>query len=116
DAAEFNNNVVLNASWAASILCFHRALRTDRISWWLGLGVAAGLGLLSKYTIAFLFAPMLVYVLTDRQARRCFGRPGPYLAALVALGLFAPHVVWMARNDFITIRYGLERSADKPTL
>jgi hypothetical protein len=59
---------------------------------------------------------MLVYIVMDRESRCRVLQPGPYLAALIALGLFAPHVFWMARNDFITIHYGLERSADKSTL
>src|SRR5262249_29601735 len=32
-----------------------------------------------------------------------------------AVALFVPHCVWMARHDFITVRYGLERSGDRPT-
>src|SRR5690242_21292300 len=48
DASEFNNNVVLNACWAWTILCGQRALRTDRWGWWAGLGVAVGLGLRSE--------------------------------------------------------------------
>jgi len=112
DASEFSNNVVLNACWAVSILCLHRAIRTDRLRWWIGLGIAVGLGLLSKYALAFLLAPMVCDFLIDPTARRLLARPGPYLAVLVALALFAPHVVWMIHNDFVTIRYGLDRSAN----
>lgn len=112
DAAEFNNNVVLGTTWAVAILCFHRALRTDRFGWWVALGTAFGLGLLSKYTMAVLLGPMGLYVLADRPSRRLLGRPGPYLAAAVALGLFAPHLVWMARHDFVTVGYGLDSAAD----
>src|SRR5882724_5688521 len=54
DAAEFNNNVVLDTFWALAVLAFHRALRTDRLGWWAALGTAFGLGLLSKYTMAVL--------------------------------------------------------------
>jgi 4-amino-4-deoxy-L-arabinose transferase-like glycosyltransferase len=110
DTAEFSNNVVLNACWAAVVLCGHRALRTGRTAWWLGTGLAVGLGLLSKYSLVFLLAALFVFLLCQPQARRCWGRPGPYLAALVALALFAPHARWMAQNAFITIRYGMERS------
>jgi 4-amino-4-deoxy-L-arabinose transferase-like glycosyltransferase len=112
DASEFSNNVVLNASWAVSILCFHRALHADRISWWLGLGIAVGLGLLSKYAMAFLLVPMILYLIIDPRSRKLLARPGPYIAMVVALALFAPHAVWIVRNDFVTIRYGLDRSAN----
>ncbi len=115
EPAEFSNNVVLNACWALAILCLHRALATDRARWWAGLGLAAGLGLLSKYTLAFLLGPMVAYLLCDPHARRSLARPGPYLAAAVATALFAPHFLWMVRNDFRTVSYALERSADAPS-
>jgi hypothetical protein len=111
DAAEFSNNVVLDAFWAVAILCFHRALRTERIQWWIGLGLAFGLGLLSKYTMALLLAPMVGYVVYDGAWRGLVRRPGPYLAALIAGGLFAPHVTWMVQRDFITVRYSMMRTA-----
>lgn len=110
DAAEFSNNVVLNACWAAVVLCGHRALRSGRTGWWLGLGLAVGLGMLSKYTLVFLLVPLLAFLVLRPRARRCWAGPGPYLAALVALAVFTPHLVWMVQNDFVTVRYGLERS------
>src|SRR5262249_26675394 len=83
DTAEFNNNVVLNACWAAVVLCCHRALRTGRTGWWLRVGLAVGLGMLSKYTLVFLLAPLLAFLVLQPRARRCWAGPGPYLAALV---------------------------------
>jgi 4-amino-4-deoxy-L-arabinose transferase-like glycosyltransferase len=115
DASEFSNNVVLNACWAVAILCLYRALHTDRPRWWLGLGATVGLGLLSKYTLAFLLAPMVLYVAVDHGARRCLRRPGPYLAALTALALFLPHALWMVLTHFHTVTYALDRAADAPT-
>ena len=77
---------------------------TDRLGWWAGLGAAVGLGLLSKYTMAMLLVPMAAWVALDRPSRRLLARPGPYLAAGIAAGLFAPHVVWAAAHDFVTVR------------
>jgi 4-amino-4-deoxy-L-arabinose transferase-like glycosyltransferase len=111
DASEFSNNVVLNACWALTVLCFHRALRTDRWTWWVALGLAVGLGLLSKYTLAVLLVPLTLVLLAEGSAGHLVRRPGPYLAALTALGVLAPHLVWMVQSEFITVRYGLERAA-----
>jgi hypothetical protein len=44
--------------------------------------------------------------------RRCWRGPGPYLTAAIALAVFAPHALWLARHDFITLHYAAERSAD----
>jgi 4-amino-4-deoxy-L-arabinose transferase-like glycosyltransferase len=48
DGAEFSNNVVLDACWAVALLASYKAVKTDRLGWWLTLGAAAGLGLLTK--------------------------------------------------------------------
>jgi hypothetical protein len=111
DAAEFSNNVVLNSLWAVLVVCFYFALKTGRLRWWLATGLTAGLALLTKYTIVYLFAAMFLFLLLNAQARRLWRRPGPYLAALAALAVFAPHLIWMVRNDWITVQYALERSA-----
>src|SRR5262249_4400916 len=110
DPAEFSNNIVLNATWALTILCLHRALRSGRLGWWLGLGVAVGAGLLAKYTLAVLLVPLAAATLYDRDGRRAWRTPGPYAAAAAAALLFLPHALWMVDSGFATVRYGLERA------
>jgi 4-amino-4-deoxy-L-arabinose transferase-like glycosyltransferase len=110
EPADFSNNVALNACWALAVVAFHRALRTDRLRWWLATGAAMGLALLCKYTAAFLAVPMAAFLLAYAPARPSLRKRGPYLAALAALAVFAPHVVWMVRHNFETISYGLQRA------
>jgi hypothetical protein len=112
DPAEFNNNVVLDACWALTVLCLHRALRTDALGWWLGLGAAVGAGLLSKYSLAFLLAPLGLFLILHPDARAVWSRPGPYVAAALALVLLAPHAAWCVNHHFLTVRYGLDRAAN----
>ncbi|MBI3411793.1 MAG: glycosyltransferase family 39 protein [Planctomycetes bacterium] len=111
DTSEFSNNVALNVAWAFTVLCFVRAVRTGKLSWWLGLGTSVGLGILCKYTLGVLLAPLFGYMHFNGNARRHLKRPGPYLAAILALALFAPHALWLLQNDFITLQYAAERSA-----
>jgi hypothetical protein len=113
DAAEFNNNVMLDAGWAWTVVCFHRAFRTGQLRWWLAVGLAVGLSLLCKYTIGVLLVAAAGYVLAVPAARRCLRTPGPYLAAAAAALLVAPHVAWLVRHDFMTLAYAAERSADE---
>jgi hypothetical protein len=105
DATVFNNNLPLYAFWALAILCFHRALETARVRYWLALGACLGLGFLTKYTIGILAATMLGFLMVHSRARPAWRRPGPYLAALVALVLASPHVVWAWTNGFPTLDY-----------
>jgi dolichol-phosphate mannosyltransferase len=93
----------LTACWAASIYFLHRALVDGESKAWGGVGVSLGLGLLSKYTIVLLGPATLLFMLCDRQARSWFLRPQPYLAALLAVVLFLPVIVWNARHDWASV-------------
>src|SRR5699024_6064974 len=55
----------LMAAWAATLYYLERALIADRRLAWLGLGVAFGLGILSKYTLGLLGLAALVFVVLD---------------------------------------------------
>jgi 4-amino-4-deoxy-L-arabinose transferase-like glycosyltransferase len=111
DAADFNNNIALIALWVLVVLAFVRATRTGAVRWWLALGLAAGLGLLCKYPILFLLAALAGYLVLDPRGRRHLSRPGPYLSALVAAALFAPHVAWLVGHDYLPLEYAAARSA-----
>ena len=90
----------LAAAWAASLYFFHRALVGGERKAWYGAGIALGLGLLSKYSIATLGPAALAYCILDRRARGWFLRPEPYLAVLIAAVLFAPVVYWNYANEW----------------
>jgi hypothetical protein len=108
--AELNHNVACNACWAGVVLCLFEALRTDRLRWWLALGLAAALGVLAKYTIGLLFLSLAVYLVASPRGRRALARPGAYLAALVGTCALAPHVLWVLRHDLGPIHYAVSRA------
>jgi dolichol-phosphate mannosyltransferase len=98
-------DVLLAPAWAAALYYFERALRHDRRAAWWGVGFAMGLGLLSKYTIALLAPSALVVMILEPRLRRQLARPGPYLAALLALLLFSPVIYWNARNQWASFEF-----------
>ncbi len=95
----------LAAAWAASLYFLHRALVGGEGRAWYGVGIALGLGLLSKYTIATLGPAALAFCLLDRRARGWLTRPEPYLAVLIAVLVFAPVVYWNWANDWASFRF-----------
>jgi dolichol-phosphate mannosyltransferase len=104
----------LAAAWGACLHFLHRALVGDERRAWYGVGIALGLGLLSKYTIAILGLAALLFCLADRQARAWFLRPQPYVAVLIAATLFAPVVYWNFANDWASFRFqGGERFGEE---
>ncbi|HEU0203429.1 MAG TPA: glycosyltransferase family 39 protein [Burkholderiaceae bacterium] len=92
---------LLLLAWAAALACLVRALEKDRLHWWVATGIAAGLGLMSKYTMG-IFALSALGLLLTTPYRRLLARPGPYVGALVAALLFAPNIVWNITHQFAT--------------
>lgn len=95
----------LLAAWAAALYYMERALVAGRGSAWLGMGVAFGLGLLSKYTIALLGCSALLFVILDPTARRWMRRPHPYLAVALALLLFSPVIIWNYEHQWASFLF-----------
>lgn len=93
------------ACWSAALWFFARAMIDGRRGAWWAAGVALGLGALSKYPIALVAASAAVFALRDRDARRWFRRPEPYVAAAIACALFTPVIVWNAQNDWASFTF-----------
>lgn len=113
DIVEYSNNVVLDVGWAWTIACALRALQTQSIRWWVALGIAVGLSILTKYTIVILLMPLLGYMLFAREARHLLYKPGVYISILIAGLIAAPHLYWLISNDWITLKYADSRSEDE---
>ena len=90
----------LVACWAGALYFLERALIGERRSAWWGVGVCAGLGMLSKYTISLLGPAALIFMLIDRRSRHWFLKREPYAAALLALLLFSPVIWWNANHQW----------------
>lgn len=95
----------LIASWAATLYYMERALIAGRKMAWLGMGIAFGLGLLSKYTLGLLGIAALTFVILDPTARRWMLRPHPYIAASLAFLLFSPVIIWNSENNWISFLF-----------
>ncbi len=95
----------LVACWSGALYYLYRALVQLRPQSWYRAGLFLGLGLASKYTIAFLGPAIILYMLMDSSARKWFLRPQPYLAALLALFVFSPVIWWNYQNDWASFLF-----------
>jgi 4-amino-4-deoxy-L-arabinose transferase-like glycosyltransferase len=110
-AAKFNHDVIQLPFWALAGYAFHAGLRRGLIWHWLLLGFCVGVALWAKYFVVVLAAPLALFVLCDRDARRALATPGPWLALALALLIMAPHLVWLVQNDFLPFAYADARAA-----
>jgi len=78
--------------------------------WWLAAGVFGGLALLSKFTAVMLIPAVLAFMLVPDWRRRWLFSPYPWLAALIAVVLFLPVLVWNAQHDWASFRFQLVRA------
>ncbi len=99
----------MTAAWAASLYFLERALVGGRANAWWGAGVSLGLGLVSKYSIGLLGGAAAAYMLWDAPARRWWMRPEPYGAALIALLVFSPVILWNAQHDWASFAFQTSR-------
>ncbi len=83
----------------------------DRLVPWLGVGLAWGGAMLSKYHAVLLPAGALLYIVFSPKARRCLRKPGPYIATAIGLVLFAPVIAWNATHDWSSFRFQIGRAS-----
>jgi hypothetical protein len=81
-----------------------RLLKTENPRWWLAIGVAIGMGLMTKYSICFFIAGILGGMLLSRS-RRYFLSGWFWGGVGVALLIFLPNFVWQVRHGFISIHF-----------
>lgn len=79
-------------------------LEDPRTRSWVALGVVCGLGLSNKINAGWLVAGIFVGLLATPY-RRLLRTPGPWIAAGIALALFAPYVVWNLQNDLAHLEF-----------
>jgi dolichol-phosphate mannosyltransferase len=99
----------LVAAWAAELYFLERALIAGRSGAWWGAGLAMGIGLLSKYSMGLLAPAALLFIFLDPQSRRWLRRWQPYAAALIALAIFSPVMVWNAQNEWVSFAFQTSR-------
>ena len=73
--------------------------------YWIYLGITLGIGLEVKYTILGIIAGILVAVLLTPSLRQELRTRYPWIAAAIALLIWAPNLAWEVVNGFPTVAY-----------
>jgi 4-amino-4-deoxy-L-arabinose transferase-like glycosyltransferase len=92
------------------LLTLAKVLATGRGAWWLAVGAAVGVALLSKYTALFFGPAILIWLLVIPKLRRWLISPWPYLGGLVALAVFSPVLLWNADHHWVSFIKQLGRA------
>jgi undecaprenyl-diphosphatase len=93
--------------WVAALLLLYRAVADHSRFCWLLLGLALGLGLLSKYTIGLFYPCAFGWLLFGRQRRGWLKTPWPYLAVAISLAFLLPLLQWNAQNGWVNFQHNI---------
>jgi 4-amino-4-deoxy-L-arabinose transferase-like glycosyltransferase len=81
-----------------------RLPKSDNPRWWLGIGAAVGMGMMTKYTMAFLVVGIIVGVILTR-ARRYLTSPWLWGGVALSLLIVMPNLIWQIQHGFISLDF-----------
>jgi hypothetical protein len=87
-------------AWAAVTVCVATALLRDRPRWWLGAGVAAGIGIENEYLTLTLLAALVIGILGTSAHRAVMKTRWPWLGGVIALVIWLPNLIWQFANGW----------------
>jgi 4-amino-4-deoxy-L-arabinose transferase-like glycosyltransferase len=107
---EFNVNVSQLPFWALTVYFFWKSINSKGITNWVLFGIFSALGFLSKYLFIYLLASIFLYFVFNLKKNKRF-IPNYLLSLAIFFLILIPHFIWLYENSFVTIFYGLSRSA-----
>lgn len=98
-------------AWTVITACVATALLRDRPRWWLGAGVAAGIGIEDEYLILTLLAALVIGILVTPAHRDVLRTWWPWLGGSIALMIWLPNLIWQFANSWpqLTMASALHR-------
>jgi 4-amino-4-deoxy-L-arabinose transferase-like glycosyltransferase len=90
--------------WVLIAYLLIRLLKSEDPRWWPAIGAVIGLGMMTKYTMAFYAAALAGAVLLTKDRRHL---ASPWLWGGVALSILIclPNLIWQIRHDFISLDF-----------
>jgi hypothetical protein len=92
-------------TWMVSMYWFLCLVMNRQPRYWIYLGITLGIGLEVKYTIAGLMAGIGIAILLTPALRNELRTRYPWLAAAIALLIWAPNLAWQIVEGFPTLIY-----------
>ena len=106
---EFNVNVSQLPFWALTVYFFWKSINSNNRINWILFGIFSALGFLSKYLFIYILLAIFFYFILNIKIYKKF-ITNYLLSIAISLAILTPHFIWLFKNNFITIVYGLNRS------
>lgn len=79
-------------------------LKSEDPRWWLAIGAVIGLGMMTKYTMAFFASGVVAGVLLT-DARRFLRSPWLWGGVALSVLIFLPNLIWQIQHKFISLEF-----------
>lgn len=90
--------------WVFTCYLLIKLINTNHQKLWLIIGLVLGLGLMTKYSVAFLGFAILFAIITSRH-RFMLTKKWIWLGALISVLIFLPNVIWQIQNGLPVIEH-----------
>lgn len=91
--------------WCLGLLALAKLREAQSAGWAVVLGVALGLGLLSKYAMLYFVLGAGLALLSNVEGRRLIVSRAGLITLAVALIVFAPNIIWNITHQFETVSH-----------
>lgn len=103
-SATYSMNVFDFFFWSLAANIYLGIIQSGERKLWYVLGIVIGLGLLNKTSILWMSAGILVGTILT-PIRDELKSKYPYIAAVIALLIFSPYIIWNLTQNFVHIEY-----------
>ena len=99
--------------WGATVWALAELTASRNPAWWLVVGVAAGLGLFSKYSVLFLGLGIGLWLVSSRESLRWLKAWQLWLGGAIAAAIFLPVILWNADHEWASFAKQFGRTVPK---
>ena len=85
--------------WMACVWCIVRAINRDDPRYWIWFGLFTGVGMETKYGIAFFVVAVVIGLALTRERRFLITKQF-WIGVVIAFLIFLPNLIWLIRHDF----------------
>jgi hypothetical protein len=104
EGTEFQYTTFDNLWWVLIAYFVIRLLKSEDPRWWLAIGATIGVGLQTKYTMAFFTCGVVGGVILT-QARRYLLSKWLWIGVALSILIFLPNLIWQVKHGFISLHF-----------
>ena len=90
--------------WVTAAYFFVRLCKSNDPRWWLPLGAIIGIGMLTKYSMLFYVAGIVVGVIATPLRRHLLNK-WLWLGVALSVIIFLPNIIWQAQHGFVSLEF-----------